>query len=65
MFSRGQLIFALIFFVTFVLGIILAYRKDKGDNKIMFKGSYKVLLFALFIFFALYGLVKLKHFLVP
>jgi phosphatidylglycerophosphate synthase len=65
MFSKGQIVFALIFFVMFIIGIIWAYRKDKGDNKIMFKGSYKVLLFALFIFFALYGLVKLKHFLVP
>ncbi len=65
MFSKGQLIFALIFFVVFVILITLAYRKDKGNNKILFKGSYKVLVFALFIFFALYGLVKLKHFLVP
>lgn len=65
MFSRGQLIFALVFFLAFVVGIIWAYRKDKGINKQMFKGSYKVLLFALFIFFALYGIVKLKHWLVP
>jgi len=63
MFSRGQLIFALVFFLTFLVGIIWAYRKDKGDNKILFKGSYKVLLFALFIFVALYGIVKLKHLL--
>ncbi len=65
MFSKGQIVFAFIFFVMFIIGIIWAYRKDKIHNKIMFKGSYKVLLFALFIFFALYGLVKLKHFLVP
>lgn len=65
MFSKGQLIFALIFFLMFVIGIIWAYSKDKGNNKTLFKGSYKILLFALFIFFALYGLVKLKHFLVP
>lgn len=65
MFSQGQLIFALLFFLAFVIGIALAYRKDKGNNKMLFKGSYKILLFALFIFFALYGLVKLKHFLVP
>jgi Ca2+/Na+ antiporter len=65
MFSKGQLIFALIFFVCFVIGIVWAYRKDKVDNKTMFRGSYKVLLFALFVFFALYGLVKLKHWLAP
>jgi hypothetical protein len=65
MFSRGQLIFALVFFLAFVVGIILAYRKDKGVNKGLFKGSYKVLLFAVFVFFALYGLVKLKHLVSP
>ena len=65
MFSKGQLIFALVFFVAFVIFITLAYQKDKGNNKNLFKGSYKVLIFALFVFFALYGIVKLKHFLVP
>ena len=65
MFSRGQLIFALIFFLLFLVGIIWAYKKDKGDNKVLFKGSYKVLLFALFIFLALYGIVKLKHLISP
>lgn len=65
MFSRGQLIFALIFFLLFLAGIIWAYRKDKGDNKVLFKGSYKVLLFALFIFFALYAIVKLKRIIAP
>jgi hypothetical protein len=65
MFSKGQLIFALVFFVAFVVGIVWAYRKDKAVNRNFFKGSYKVLLFSLFIFFALYGVVKLKHFLMP
>ena len=65
MFSRGQVIFAFLFFVAFVIGITLAYRKDKGDNKALFKGSYKILLFSIFIFFALYGMVKLKHLLMP
>lgn len=65
MFSKGQIIFAIVFFVAFVIGITFAYRKDKGDNRAMFKGSYKILLFSLFVFFALYGLVKLKHYLMP
>lgn len=65
MFSSGQLIFAFVFFIVFVILITFAYRKDKGNNKAFFKGSYKVLIFALFIFFALYGLVKLKHVLFP
>ncbi|HRG52505.1 MAG TPA: hypothetical protein PLL00_06695 [Bacteroidia bacterium] len=62
MFSKGQLIFALVFFICFVVGIALAYRKDKDQNVHFFKGSYKVLIFAIFIFVALYGVVKLKHF---
>lgn len=65
MFSKGQLIFTLLFLAAFIVGIFLAYRKDKGDNKTLFKGSYKVLLFALLVFFALYGLVKLKHIISP
>gem|GEM_PF-130407 len=65
MFSKGQIVFAVLFFVAFVIAISIAYTKDKGYNKKMFKGSYKVLLFSLFIFFALYGIVKLKHFLMP
>lgn len=65
MFSKGQLIFALIFFIAFVIGIVWAYRKDKAVNKIFFSGSYKVLLFVLFVFFALYGVVKLKHLFMP
>jgi cytochrome bd-type quinol oxidase subunit 1 len=65
MFSKGQIIFAVVFFVAFIIGISLAYRTDKGANKTMFKGSYKVLIFSLFIFFALYGLVKLKHYIAP
>lgn len=62
MFSRGQVIFALVFFICFVVGITLAYRKDKGQNAHFFKGSYKVLIFVLFVFVVLYGIVKLKHF---
>jgi hypothetical protein len=62
MFSRGQIIFALIFFICFVVGIALAYRKDKDQNAQFFKDSYKVLIFAIFVFVALYGVVKLKHF---
>jgi cytochrome bd-type quinol oxidase subunit 1 len=63
MFSRGQIIFALFFFVCFVVGIALAYRKDKHQNSDFFKGSYKVLLVIVGVFLTLYGVVKLKHFL--
>jgi hypothetical protein len=62
MFSHGQRIFALVFFICFVVGIVYAYRKDKTQNVKLFKGSYKVLIFVIFVFIALYGVVKLKHF---
>ncbi len=63
MFSRGQLIFALVFFICFIIGITLAYKKDKNQNNNFFKGSYKILLFIIFVFVALYSVVKLKHLL--
>jgi len=62
MFSKGQIIFAIVFFIGFVIAITFAYKKDKKKNANYFKGSYKVLLFAVFIFIALYGIVKLKHY---
>jgi len=63
MFSKGQIGFAIFFFVVFVIAIIWAYSKDKAGNKAFFKGSYKVLIFAVSVFFLLFGLVKLKHWL--
>lgn len=65
MFSKGQLIFALLFFIAFVIGISIAYRKDKKENVFLFKGSYKILVFIAFVFFALFGVVKLKHLFFP
>ncbi|MFC5977969.1 MULTISPECIES: hypothetical protein [Flavobacterium] len=50
MFSQGQLIFAVCFFITFVIVMIFAYRKDLALHKIFYKGNYKVLIgFLLFI----------------
>jgi hypothetical protein len=61
MFSKGQITFALIFFVAFIIAITWAYAKDKHGNKAFFKGSYKVLIFIVLVFFLLFGLVKLKN----
>lgn len=65
MFSKGQIIFALLFFIAFVISITWAYQKDKKKNILFFKGSYKILLFVLFVFFALFGIVKIKHLFFP
>ncbi len=62
MFSKGQIIFSILFFVAFVIAITWAYTKDKYGNGAFFKGSYKVLLFSVFVFIALFAVVKIKHF---
>lgn len=63
MFSQGQITFGVLFFIFFVIGIIWAYRKDIKKNTSYFKGSYKVLLFVIVVFIAMYGVVKLKQLL--
>lgn len=51
MFSTGQLIFAAIFFIAFVVVIAYSYRKDIALHKKYYKGSIFVLLgFIVFIF---------------
>jgi len=50
MFSQGQLVFAVCFFVAFVIAMIYAYRKDAKLHKTFYKGNYKILIgFILFI----------------
>jgi len=50
MFSLGQLLFAVCFFVAFVIAMIFAYRKDARLHQIFYKGNYKVLIgFIVFI----------------
>ncbi|CAM2879702.1 hypothetical protein [Flavobacterium frigoris] len=50
MFSKEQLIFAVCFFVAFVIAMIFAYRKDIKIHKEFYKGNYKILIgFLVFI----------------
>ncbi|MFY9311275.1 MAG: hypothetical protein WAQ28_19680 [Bacteroidia bacterium] len=65
MFSKGQIIFAILFFVAFVIAMYWAYGMDKKNNKAFFKGSYKVILFVILVFIVLFGVVKLKPILFP
>nr|WP_233621932.1 hypothetical protein [Flavobacterium agrisoli] len=44
MFSQGQLIFAICFFIAFVIFISIAYRKDLKMHRLFYKGNFKVLL---------------------
>ncbi|PDS26279.1 hypothetical protein B0A77_02930 [Flavobacterium branchiophilum] len=62
MFSTGQLIFASLFFVSFVLITMYSYKKDKNLHSFFYKGNYKVLL-AFLIFIGLLFVIKFyfKH----
>jgi len=57
MFSQGQLIFALFFFIAFTLLIIGSYRLDKKLLPSYFKGSYKIVI-GFFIAFGCLLLIK-------
>ena len=57
MFSTGQLIFAALFFITFVIVIFLSYRKDKRLHNRYYKGSFYVLI-GFLLFIALLFLIK-------
>ena len=65
MFSKGQLIFAILFFVSFVVAMVWAYRKDKAINTILYKDSYKVIFVVIIVFILLFGVVKLKPIFFP
>jgi len=62
MFSTGQLVFAGLFVVTFVIIIVISYKKDTLLHKKQYKGSVWVLI----AFLAFIGLLFiLKTFLNP
>ncbi len=58
MFSKGQLIFALLFFISFVIAMVFAYRKDLKTHQIFYKGNYKILI-AFFLFIAILFVIKI------
>ena len=52
MFSQGQMIFGVIFFIVFVIATVFMYRKDIATHKVYYKGSYRVLIgFLIFVAF--------------
>ena len=58
MFTTGQLIFAILFFVAFVIVMVFMYRKDKKLHKKHYKGSLWILL-GFIVFVAVLLAVKL------
>ncbi|RZJ72212.1 hypothetical protein [Flavobacterium sp.] len=62
MFSQGQLIFAGVFLVCFIVAAIVMYRKDSGLHKREYKGSYRVLIVFLLFIAALFAIkFYMKH----
>lgn len=57
MFSEGQLLFAILFFIAFVAVMIFSYRKDIKLHKQYYKGSLWILI-AFFIFIGLLFVIK-------
>ncbi|KAF2328663.1 hypothetical protein V6624_21990 [Flavobacterium ginsenosidimutans] len=58
MFSQGQILFGVCFFIAFVIVMIFAYRKDLKLHKVFYKGNYKVLL-AFLLFIVLLFVIKI------
>ncbi|NBW27445.1 MAG: hypothetical protein EBR38_02590 [Flavobacteriaceae bacterium] len=62
MFSKGQIIFSIIFFISFVIAIFYSYRKDIIVHQRIYKGSYKILIgFILFILLLFVIKIFFKH----
>ncbi|MCK0108920.1 hypothetical protein MWU58_06425 [Flavobacteriaceae bacterium S0825] len=52
MFSKGQIIFGILFAITFIIVLVYAYRKDIKIHRRYFKGSLWVLIsFIAFLLF--------------
>lgn len=61
MFTTGQLVFAVLFFIVFVIVMIYSYRGDKKLHKKYYKGSLWILVgFIVFILFLLFVKTYLK-----
>ncbi len=62
MFSTGQLIFAGLFLIAFIIVMIFSYRKDTRLHKKYYKGSIYVLIgFIIFILLLFLIKTQLKH----
>lgn len=62
MFSIGQLVFAILFFIAFILVMVYSYRGDKKLHKKQYRGSIWILFgFIVFILFLLAIKTYLKN----
>ena len=62
MFTTGQFVFAVLFFIAFVIIMVYSYRGDKKLHKKQYKGSLWILVgFIAFIVFLLLVKTYLKN----
>ncbi len=61
MFTVGQIVFGIFFFISFVVIVFFAYKQDKKTINLFYRDSYKIL-FAFILFFSL--LFCIKYFLI-
>ncbi len=58
MFTRGRLIFVIVFIVIFLIGMLYAYRKDLKEIRQQYSGIYLVFFVLVLFLLILYLLVK-------
>ncbi|GAB4136498.1 MAG: hypothetical protein Fur0041_11000 [Bacteroidia bacterium] len=58
-FTKGQIIFAVLFAITFIIAVSWSYLKDKTENRKYFKGAGKILLYVVIGYILLFTVVKL------
>ncbi|MEY2922483.1 MAG: hypothetical protein RL108_1109 [Bacteroidota bacterium] len=58
MFSTGQIIFGLLFFIAFVIAMFFSYKKDARLHQIFYKGNYKILI-GFLVFIGLLFIIKI------
>lgn len=56
MFSKGQLIFAVLFVIAFTISMIWSYKKDIKIHKKYYKNTFIVLI-AIFLIIAIFTLI--------
>jgi hypothetical protein len=61
MFTTGEIVFAVSFFVVFVVVMLWSYKKDSISDKIHFKGASKTLLIIILVFLFLILYVKMRN----
>jgi F0F1-type ATP synthase assembly protein I len=57
-FSSGQIGFIIFFIVTFVVGLIWAYSKDKIINSKYYPGAWKMIIYVIAGFIGLFLMIK-------